>query len=155
MSEPLTVERTIAAPPERVWSMISDVTRMGEWSPETTGCEWRKGASGAEVGARFRGRNEYGEKSWKTDCVVTECEPGRSFSFLVKAGPVKVARWEYRIEPTDDGGSRVEERWIDLRPTMLKAPGKWVSGVGDRESHNRAGMEQTLERLAAAAEASS
>jgi hypothetical protein len=34
----------------------------------------------------------------------------------------------------------------------VKSLGKPVSGVGDRAAHNRAGMEQTLERLAAAAE---
>lgn len=151
----VTVERTIAAPPERVWSMISDVTRMGEWSPETTACEWRKGATAPAPGARFRGRNRYGKKTWSTDCVVIEADPGRSFSFAVKAGPVNVARWEYRIEPTEDGGARVEERWTDLRHPLLLAPGKLISGVQDRASHNRAGMEETLERLAAAAESSS
>jgi hypothetical protein len=25
---------TVRAAPERVWAMVSDVTRMGEWSPE-------------------------------------------------------------------------------------------------------------------------
>lgn len=155
MAEPVktvAVERTIAAPPERVWSMLSDVSRMGEWSPETTGCEWRKGASGPAVGARFRGRNELGKRSWKTDCVVTDAEPGRAFAFEVKAGPIGIARWEYRIEQTDDGGSRVEERWTDLRHKVLLKPSKLISGVDDRASHNRESMEQTLERLAAAAE---
>ncbi|MQA13303.1 MAG: hypothetical protein GEV09_03775 [Pseudonocardiaceae bacterium] len=27
----------LAAAPERVWELVSDITRMGEWSPENTG----------------------------------------------------------------------------------------------------------------------
>ena len=27
-------------PADRVYELISDVTRMGEWSPETTACAW-------------------------------------------------------------------------------------------------------------------
>ncbi|HAS09465.1 MAG TPA: SRPBCC family protein, partial [Acidimicrobiaceae bacterium] len=51
----VSVSREIAAPPQRVWELISDITRMGEWSPETTGGKWLKGATGPAVGARFRG----------------------------------------------------------------------------------------------------
>jgi hypothetical protein len=45
----------MAASTERVWDLVSDVTRVGEFSPETFEAEWLGGASGPEVGARFRG----------------------------------------------------------------------------------------------------
>ena len=37
----------VDAPAERVYEMISDITRMGEWSPETVKVEWLGGARGA------------------------------------------------------------------------------------------------------------
>jgi uncharacterized protein YndB with AHSA1/START domain len=152
MSNQVTVSRDIAAPAKLVWGMISDVTRMGEWSPENTGGAWRKGATGPSVGAAFSGENRNGSKQWKTVCVVDACEPGRTFSFVVAAGPFKVARWAYTITPSATGCS-VDETWTDLRNGLVTKLGKPVSGVADRKAHNMAGMEVTLQRLAAAAEA--
>ncbi len=152
MSELVEVTRDVAAPASTVWAMISDVTRMGEWSPETVGCEWKKGATGPAVGARFSGSNRNGSKKWSTTCVVVESVPAERFAFEVVVGPMKVARWGYALEPTDTG-CRVTETWTDRRGGLVKALGKPLSGVADRAVHNRAGMEQTLDRLAAAAEA--
>jgi len=59
------------ATPEEVWALVSDVTRMGSWSPETTACRWVGGASGPSVGARFRGTNKRGPLLWQTTCTVT------------------------------------------------------------------------------------
>jgi uncharacterized protein YndB with AHSA1/START domain len=156
MSETVvTVEREIAAPPEQVWAMVSDVTRMGEWSPEATGARWLKDASGPEVGARFKGRNQRGWRRWSTVAQVTEAEPGKAFAFDVFAGPLKVATWSYRFETTPTG-CRVEESWKDNRSgPVLKVGGLLASGVSDRETHNREGMEETLANLAEAAEAES
>ena len=47
------------------------------------------------------------------------------------------------------------ETFVDERGRIAKALGKPVTGVGDRAAHNRAGMEQTLDRLKAAAESTS
>jgi uncharacterized protein YndB with AHSA1/START domain len=141
----------MAAPAERVWSLISDVTRMGEWSPEAKGGVWKGGATGPAVGARFAGKNARGKRTWSTACEVTAADPGRRFAFAVKSGPLGVATWEYTITPTD-GGCHVRETWTDDRGVIIKVLGKVVTGVDDRETHNRAGMEQTLDALAAAAE---
>jgi uncharacterized protein YndB with AHSA1/START domain len=150
MSEQVQVSREIDATADRVWSMISDVTRMGEWSPETTGCRWIKGATGPSVGACFAGDNRNGSKKWSTTCQVVDATPGRRFAFEVTVGPMKVAQWAYDVEPTGSG-CRVTETWTDRRGAVVKALGKPFSGVADRATHNRAGMEQTLDRLAAAA----
>ena len=43
------------APPEKVWELVSDVTRIGEFSPETFEARWTRGSTGPEVGAYFKG----------------------------------------------------------------------------------------------------
>jgi hypothetical protein len=67
---------------------------------------------------------------------------------------LEVADWSYTFEPAATG-CRVTETWIEQRASLFKPLARLVTGVADRASHNRAGMEQTLERLAAAAESSS
>src|SRR3954468_6506548 len=50
----VSVSRDVPAPAERVWEMVSDLPRMGEWSPENEGGEWIGGATAAAPGAKFR-----------------------------------------------------------------------------------------------------
>lgn len=148
----ISVSREIAAAAEVVWGMISDVPRMGEWSPETTGCEWSGGVERAAVGAKFVGRNVNGAKKWNTACTVTDCEPGSVFAFDSKSVGLPIAGWAYRFEPTDQG-CRVTETWTDKRGWLVKTVSPWVSGVQDRATHNEATMTESLKQLAAAAEA--
>ncbi len=149
MTDQVSVSREISAPAEQVWAMVADVTRMPEWSPENECSVWLGGATGPAAGAKFRGTNQNGSKRWKTVAAVTAAEPGRIFTFAVKAGPFKVAEWAYTFDPTP-GGCRVTETWTDQRNGLTKVLSKWASGVSERSSHNRQGMEETLRRLAAA-----
>ena len=151
MPDEVSVAQEIAAPAEQVWAMVADVTRMGEWSPENEGAEWLHGATGPESGAKFRGTNRNGKKKWDTVATIVDVEPGHLFTFRVTAVGLKVAEWRYGFEPTP-AGCRVTETWIDQRGRIAKVLGKPVSGVDDRATHNRLGMEQTLERLKSAAE---
>ena len=45
------VSRDIDAPAHDVFALVSDLTRMGEWSPENTGGKWVKGSTGPALGA--------------------------------------------------------------------------------------------------------
>ena len=153
MADQVSVSREMAVPAEKVWAMVSDLPRMGEWSPENEGATWRRGATGPTPGAAFRGVNRNGKKKWNTEGTVIEADPGRLFTFRITAAGFKVAEWRYLFEPTA-GGCRVTETWIDQRGRIVKALGKPVSGVAERASHNRDSMERTLDRLKAAAEAS-
>src|SRR5579871_321125 len=92
----------MAAPADRIWDLLSDVTRVGEFSLETFEAQWLDGASGPATGARFRGhvrRNGRGPVYW-TVCTVAACVPGREFAFTV-AGPggKTVNTWRYQLEP--------------------------------------------------------
>ncbi|MGB8859498.1 MAG: SRPBCC family protein [Ilumatobacteraceae bacterium] len=149
MSHQIEVVRTIAATPEQVYALVSDLPRMGEWSPENTGGKWIKGANGPAVGARFEGTNALGKKKWKTISKVTAATPGKEFAFDVTAAGMKVAGWGFGIAPAE-GGSTVTHFWDDHRnPIIAKLTGLAL-GVKDRAGHNRANMETTLKGLAAA-----
>ncbi|MBI4933079.1 MAG: SRPBCC family protein [Actinobacteria bacterium] len=149
MSHQIEVSKVIASTPEQVYALVSDLCRMGEWSPENTGGKWIKGATGPAVGAKFEGTNQLGKKKWKTLSTVTAADPGRAFAFDVTAAGMKVAGWGFSLEPAE-GGTKVTHYWDDHRsPVIAKLTGMAI-GVKDRSVHNKANMETTLEQLAAA-----
>jgi hypothetical protein len=143
----------IAAPPDAVYALVSDMPRMGEWSPENTGGRWLGGATSAATGVRFKGTNKNGSKSWSTTVKIVEATPGQAFAFDVAVGPIKIARWSYRIAPSE-GGCDVTEQWDDHRGGLAKKLGGAASGVSDRATYVKGNMQTTLENLKAAAEAS-
>ena len=143
------LSKVIAASPEALYALVSDLPRMGEWSPENNGGRWLKGATGPGVGAKFKGKNSRGWRRWQTLVTVVTADPGREFTFDVTSTGLRVARWGYRFA-TVEGGTEVTEYWTDHRsPVVAKITGVMV-GVADRTAHNRTSMERTLERLAAA-----
>jgi hypothetical protein len=145
------VSTSVKAPATQVWSLIADMPRMGEWSPETETVTWRRGATGPTVGARFAGSNRHGARAWSTAGIVTDCDEGRRFSFLITAMGFHLAEWAYDVEPTETG-CEVTETWIDKRGGLFKFLGKVITGVDDRGTHNRDTMATTLARVKAAAE---
>ena len=148
--EHVEVSREIKATPDEVWTAITDVTRMGEWSPECHTCAWVDGAEPG-VGAKFTGDNRNGEFEWSTECEVTEWAPGEVFAFDGVFGDLRFSKWAYRIEPTAEG-CKVTETWDEGRPPDVIEFTKTISGVAERGEHNQRTMEATLERLAAALE---
>ncbi|HEY0519634.1 MAG TPA: SRPBCC family protein [Ilumatobacteraceae bacterium] len=151
MPDPIAVERTIHADASALYDLVSDLPRMGEWSPENTGGSWVNGAEGAVVGARFRGTNNRKWARWRTDVVVTIADPGEHFSFDVTRGPVKISNWDYRFEPAG-ANTKVVETWTDNRVPYVGTVVGWFIGVRDRRALNRTNMEATLANLAATAE---
>ena len=96
----------VAASPEEVYDLVSDVTRTGEWSPVCVACWWDEGATG-QAGDWFTGRNETPERTWETRSLVAVADRGREFTWLVGCSR---ARWGYTLEPVD-GGTRLTESW--------------------------------------------
>jgi len=62
MDNQISVTRDIAASPEAVWALVTDLERMGEWSPENQGGNWVAPATEAAVGAIFKGSNSHGKR---------------------------------------------------------------------------------------------
>lgn len=155
MSESTSVSVHVDAPPEAVYELVSDLPRMGEWSPETQRCEWIGGATAASVGARFKGYNRRGWRRWSTKGQVVVADPGRELTWDVSSVfNLPVARWRYVMHPMESGGTEVVESTEDRRGRLMHLLGRLATGVADRESHNADGMRATLQRIKAEAERS-
>ncbi len=143
----------IDAEPQKVWELISDITKMGEYSPEVFEAEWLDGATGPEVGAMYRGhvkRNERGPTYW-TKCRVTESVPGVVFEFaVVGPGDRAMNTWRYVFDPAEEGGTNVTESFKLTESLLTTIFG--LLGGQLRTNRNKRDMLRTLERVKAAAE---
>ncbi len=137
----------IAAPPKAVWSLVADITRMGEWSPECVRAEWEDGATGPAVGARFRGHNRAGTFEWDASCVVTECEPGAVFAFQVPPGEDSPTMWRFELAPSGDGTTLTES----FDAPRINVEGSPANFEGRYERLVK-GIEKTIANIKAAAE---
>lgn len=151
MHDSVTVR--IDAPAPVVWGILSDVTRIGELSPETFEGRWVEPATGPTLGAKFQGhvkRNGRGPTYWTT-CEVTACEPERTFEFgVITAGRI-LNTWRYDIAPVEGEDAVDVTESFRLEPTLpLRL--YWALLGWARGRTNRRGMEQTLARAKAIAE---
>jgi uncharacterized protein YndB with AHSA1/START domain len=145
----------IAAAPERVWSLLSDVTRMGEWSPVCNRCEWTDGAVGPEVDARFVGHSRQGIVRFSRVCEVTASDPGRDFAFRTLFKGAESTCWRYQLEPTPTGTRVTESYQVVVMPRWVRLlhhiPGMHAKALRDA----RTSMTSTLARLRSTAESES
>lgn len=90
----------IAAPPDRVWSVMSDPLRWNEWTPSITTVEWLdRGSLALDARARVR-QPRLPAAVWR----VTALEPGRRFTWASVAPGVRTVG-DHAVEATP-GGSR-------------------------------------------------
>jgi hypothetical protein len=144
----------IARTPEDLYDMVSDVTRMGEWSPVCTTCWWDEGAM-PEVGAWFTGRNVDGDATWETRSQVVAADRGKEFAYLVGGSLV---RWGYAFEPVGEG-TKLTESW-EFLPDGIALFEKHFGEEAQQHIEARtnaahAGIPATLAAMKASAEASS
>jgi polyketide cyclase/dehydrase/lipid transport protein len=155
---PLTFSRSIVIDrsPEDLYSMISDVTRMGEWSPVCKACWWDDGDGdgvGPRVGAWFTGRNESPDRDpWETRSQVVTASPGSEFAFAVGGTWV---RWGYTFTPVA-GGTEVTESWEVLPDGVTRFAERFGEQAQEQLARRfeaaRTGIPETLAALKRVAE---
>ena len=146
------VSTHVDAPPEEVWSLVADLERMGEWSPECYRVAWLDGAGPpARPGARFKGHNRWGPVRWSMTCEVKTADPGREVSWSTVQRGRDVVRWTYRFEPDGPGTTVTESFNVVWLPPMARFFEDVL--MVNRDRQREAAMRSTLERIKAAAEA--
>jgi uncharacterized protein YndB with AHSA1/START domain len=146
----LRAEATIAAPPDKVWSLVTDVSRMPEWSPELVRMLPLK-RGGMRRGQWYLGINRRKGVVWPTRNVVAVLEAGRSVAWDTTSSG---ARWIWEVKPAGEGSHVVHRRPVPERLTLLSAvfATLFLGGVDDHADELETGMAATVQRLKAVAE---
>lgn len=110
------IEVDIAAAPESVWAVMSDVERWHEWTPSVRGVRVF-GARPLTIGSRaFVRQPRLLPALWK----VTAIEPGRRFVWETAAPGVHITA-THEVEPTAEGAHAT------LRVQYDGVVGRWVA----------------------------
>lgn len=150
MSQPLPISASVdvAAPPERVWTVVSDVTRMPEWSPELRRL-YPVGGRQPRVGMRMIGVNRRGYVLWPTTSTVVRLEPERAVAWRTRQSG---ATWTYELEPTSTGTRLTGRREL---PKYSLGTALFAPVIGGAAGHDREladGIRSTLDRIRATIE---
>jgi hypothetical protein len=132
MTTPLTVGAgvEIDRSPEQVWSVLSDLARMPEFSPELRKA-FVVGTPG--LGATIIGINRRKAVAWKTR------ESG--------------ATWVYELEPTASGTHVTGRRVLPAYTVPSKLMVPFLGGAHGHDLELNAGIAATLQKIKAAVEA--
>ena len=143
---------TVAVPAERLYDLVSDITRTGEWSPICTSCWWDDDAEAGRVGAWFTGHNELPHRTWETRSQVVAADRGREFAWVVGDGFV---RWGFGFTPVE-GGTTLTESWEFLPGGLAMFEGKYgdraPAEIAERTRQAHDGIPRTLAAIKQIAE---
>lgn len=136
-----SASRVIKAGPATVYAAISNITTMGQLSPESYGARW------IEPDKRFTAKNRIGWwYRWSMRATITEATPGKVFAF--RTDWPSSSSWRYELSPVD-GGTLVTESMSKDTPQLALVRGlQRAVGVGNRREHLQSGIETTLQNLA-------
>jgi hypothetical protein len=146
--ETLSATTDVRASADTVYAVVSDVTRIPEWSPETIRVEW-------VAPDRFRAWNRRRLGRWRTVANVVEAEPGQRFSFVVQAMGGDWTQWTYLIEPGSGAGTtRLTEtcRMCVRLPFGAVIFERFFLFVRDRRTDLRHNIEVSVDRIRAISE---
>ena len=144
----LQAQIDIDAPVAKVWALVSDLSRMPQWSPQ---CRLMKSLGPLRQGTRTINLNRRNNMFWPTTCVVTEVMPEQKVAFRVNQNGTI---WSYELEPTDAGTRLVESRHAENGVTAFStlSVNAMFGGVPSFERELVDGMNASLSRIKAAAE---
>lgn len=147
--ETLTASVEVRAPADRVYAVVSDVTRIPEWSPETRRAEWL-------APDRFRAWNRRRLGRWRTVANVVEASPGHKFSFVVQVMGGDWTQWTYLMEPGSMAGATLlteEIRMCVPLPFGVVVFERLFLFVGDRRVDLQHNLEVSVNRIRTIVEA--
>ena len=142
------------------YALITDITRIGEFSPECIGATWLDGATAPRVGARFEGTNlrvaEGAEHVWIRPCTITVATPPHRFAYTVgdRYGGAPTADWTIDIAPVSAHGCRITQTFqhrpdglSGIRHRADRDPDHAEGIVAARTADLRQGMDVTLHAM--------
>ncbi|OBC06770.1 polyketide cyclase [Mycobacterium sp. 852013-50091_SCH5140682] len=144
----LQAQIDIDAPVDKVWALISDLSRMPQWSPQ---CRVMKLRGPLRPGARTLNLNKRKFTYWPTTSTITEVIPQQKLAFKVD---INNTIWSYELQPTESGTRVIESRHAEngVKPISNALIDAFMGGVPNFEDELVEGMNASLARIKAAAE---
>jgi nitroreductase len=154
----VTVEVDIAAAPEVVWELVSDINISARFSQEFQGADWID-SDGPKVGASFQGRNKRTDvnREWETRSWVVECDAPNVFAWNVNDRDEPSAKWRFELEKIP-GGTRLRQRFIlgqRLSATgtaMVENPDRAEQVLASRQEQHKGNMLLNIQGIKQIAE---
>jgi hypothetical protein len=147
------VHEVFAAAATVMYDLVTDLTRMGDWSPENLGSEWIEGEPAA-LGSRFMGRNRRDDVEWEGGGIVIAATRPHEFAWIMGDDPrCPRGTWRYLF--------RADGRLTHVTETYELGPGdsgfrEMLAGLSAddcsaaldvRRAQLQSGMRLTLARL--------
>jgi uncharacterized protein YndB with AHSA1/START domain len=141
-----SVERTIPAPPEKIFDLLADPARHRDIDGSGSVREAKQGSERLALGSEFGMSMKMGIPYSMANEVI-EFEENRRIAWQTRAPRSWAAKlaggriWRYELEPVD-GGTRVRESWDISQEAALSKP-----LVKRGRGHTITNMENTLARI--------
>jgi uncharacterized protein YndB with AHSA1/START domain len=145
----LQAQIDIEAPVTKVWELVSDLSRMPQWSPQ---CRLMKARGGpVRQGTKTINLNRRGLLFWPTTSQITEFIPEKKLAFRINENGTV---WSYELEPSGSGTRLTETRHAEngVKAFSNMTVNAFMGGVPNFEQELVEGMNQSLARIKAAAE---
>lgn len=138
----------INAPAAKVWDIVSDLKRMGEWSPQ---CKIMRVKGPVGHGTKTFNLNRKGLLFWPTTSKVVAFEPHKQIAFRVNENKTV---WSYELSEADGVTTVTESRRSPNGTTKISSVlvDRFMGGTASFEAELRAGMAETLSRIKREAE---
>ncbi|QDQ98332.1 SRPBCC family protein [Tomitella fengzijianii] len=149
MSDDLKASIEIDAPVEKVWTIVSDLKRMGEWSPMTR----KMRVSGpVGVGTKTFNLNKSGWRVWPTTSKVVRFESNKQIAFRVNENRTI---WSYELISDGQTTTVTERREVPEGTSKVSQflVKYFMGGTEPFEQNLAKGMDATLARIKREAEA--
>lgn len=151
MAAPLIEESIeINGTPAQVWSVVSDLQRMGEWSPQ---CKKMFVFGGpVKAGTRTLNINRRGPLVWPTNAKVVAFDPNKEIAWRIVENTTV---WTFKLAETEGGVTLTESRTA-VGGTTSKISSvlvdKVFGGNDSFEDELKVGMRETLGKIKRAVE---
>lgn len=121
----------IAAPAERLWPLVSDLTQMEHWNPKLVSAE-PKSDGQPRVGYRARTTWQMNGRQRSFDTRITACDAPRLVAFMHYDDIAKNTFVEERFELVADGEGTLVTHRLDFRNAGIPLIVRGVMWVIDR-----------------------
>ena len=117
---PIKAKIQVAAPPHRVFEVVSDIAGHGSWANQKAGLEVQPVSGGpVSEGSTFKSSQKFAGKHAAAEIKVTKVDPPNQFAFEALQEGKKPVRYTSTFTFSPSEGGTLVERTLEPEPSGL------------------------------------